>query len=162
LALRISVHTGPVVVGQLGAGDHREHLAVGDTPNVAARVQTLAAANTVLITAPTWRIVQGYFACEPLGTHLLKGLADPTPLQRVLRFDRDDTLDARLTKLERVIQGYDFPPEKIVPLLAALLSVPLPEGRYPPLALTAQQQRQETGAALTSWLLQEAARQPVL
>ena len=84
LALRISVHTGPVVVGQLGAGDHREHLAVGDTPNVAARVQTLAAANTVLITAPTWRIVQGYFACEPLGTHLLKGLADPTPVYRVL------------------------------------------------------------------------------
>jgi class 3 adenylate cyclase/predicted ATPase len=260
LALRISIHTGPVVVGQLGSGQHHEQLAVGDTPNVAAHVQTLAAPNTVLITAPTWRIVQGYFACDFMGAHLLKGATDPMPvyrvlresgvesrldiaapggltplvgrdaevsrllerweqaksglgqvvlikgepgigksrlvellrdhvsaegftriafrcssyhthsalyptishLQRLLHFDRDDTPDTRLNKLEQAVQSYDFAPARIVPLLAALLSVPLPEGRYPPLGLTPQQQRQETGAALTSWLLQDAARQPVL
>src|SRR5213593_2770409 len=84
LSVRISIHTGPVVVGQLGAGHRPERLAVGDTPNVAAHVQTLAAPNTVLITAPTWRIVRGYFACEPLGDQFLKGLPDPMSLYRVL------------------------------------------------------------------------------
>jgi predicted ATPase len=48
-----------------------------------------------------------------------------------------------------------------VPLLANLLSVPLPEGRYPPLLLTAQQQRQQTLDTLVTWLLAEAERQPV-
>ena len=51
---------------------------------------------------------------------------------------------------------------EVVPLLAALLSVPIPEGRYPPLLLTPQQQRQQTQDALLAWLLAEAERQPVL
>jgi hypothetical protein len=51
---------------------------------------------------------------------------------------------------------------EVVPLLAALLSVPLPEGRYPPLHLSPQQQRQRTLDALVAWLLAEAEQQPVL
>ncbi len=51
---------------------------------------------------------------------------------------------------------------EVVPLLAALLSVPIPEGRYPPLLLSPQQQRQRTQDALVAWLLAEVERQPVL
>jgi predicted ATPase len=54
-----------------------------------------------------------------------------------------------------------FPLEEVAPLLAALLSVPLPE-RYAPLTLTPQRQRQKTQEALVAWLLAEAERQPVL
>jgi predicted ATPase len=50
----------------------------------------------------------------------------------------------------------------VIPLLAALLSIPLPDGRYPDRALSPQQQRQQTLDVLTAWLLAEAERQPVL
>ena len=60
-----------------------------------------------------------------------------------------------------MLQTYRLPLEEVVPLFAALLSVPLLE-RYPPLHLTPQRQRQKTQEALTAWLLEEAERQPVL
>src|SRR5262249_11884339 len=51
LAMRLGIHTGPVVVGVMGGGGRYEHLALGETPNVAARLQTLAPANAVVISA---------------------------------------------------------------------------------------------------------------
>ena len=83
-------------------------------------------------------------------------------LQRVLEWRRDETPTATLDTLERTLQVYDLAADEAVPLVAALLSVPIPEGRYPPLVLTPQQQRQRTLDALTTWLLAEAERQPVL
>ena len=82
-------------------------------------------------------------------------------LQRFLQWQRDETPEAKFDKLERVLQTYRLPLEDVVPLFAALLSVPLPE-RYPPLNLTPQRQRQKTQEALVAWLLEEAERQPVL
>ena len=49
LAVRVGIHTGLVVVGALGGGDRHEHLALGETPNIAARLQSLAAPDTVVI-----------------------------------------------------------------------------------------------------------------
>ena len=77
LQVRIGVHTGPVVVGEIGAGEHTERLALGETPNVAARVQGLAEPNTVLISVATQRLIDGQFDCQPLGSHLLKGIDTP-------------------------------------------------------------------------------------
>src|SRR3989442_1340981 len=74
LAVRVGVHTGPVVVGAMGSGGRQEHLAMGDTPNLAARLQGLAAPNTVLVSATTWRLIEGFFTCQTLGEHALKGL----------------------------------------------------------------------------------------
>jgi len=82
-------------------------------------------------------------------------------LQRFLQWQRDDTPEAKLDTLERVLRMYRLPLEDVVPLFAALLSVPLPE-RYPALNLTPQQQRQKTQEALVAWLLEAAERQPVL
>jgi class 3 adenylate cyclase len=64
LAVRLGIHTGLVVVGEMGGGGRREHLALGDTPNVAARLQGLTAPDTVLIGADTHGLVQGYFVVE--------------------------------------------------------------------------------------------------
>jgi len=260
LAVRIGLHTGMAVIGEIGGGDRYEQLAMGDTPNLAARIQGLATPNTVALSAVTARLVQSAFALEDLGTHALKGVAEPMQVFRVLRpieahhdkeevpamgiptlvgrdeeigllrrrweqakeglgqvvlvsgeagigksalvravrhrigregvvrityrcspyhthsafypiiihqerllqFERDDPPVTRLTKLERMLTTYTLPLEEVVPLFATLLSVPLPEGAYPPLPLTPQQQRQHTHDALLAWLWEEARRQPVL
>ena len=83
LAVRLGIHTGPVVVGQMGGGGRHEHLALGETPNIAARLEALAPANTVVISAVTARLVQGAFALEDLGTHVLAGVAEPLAVSRV-------------------------------------------------------------------------------
>jgi class 3 adenylate cyclase len=83
LAVRLGIHTGPVVVGVMGGGERHEHLALGETPNIAGRLQVLAPANTVVMSAVTARLVQGTFALEALGTHTLYGVAEPMMVSRV-------------------------------------------------------------------------------
>jgi class 3 adenylate cyclase/predicted ATPase len=260
IAVRIGLHTGMAVIGEMGGGDRSEALAMGDTPNLAARIQGLARPDTVTLSATTARLIQGAFTLEDLGAHALKGVAEPMPVYRVLRsietqhdeeetpalgiptlvgrdeelgllrrrwdqareglgqvvlvsgeagigksalvralrhhigrdgvlrityrcspyhthsafypiiahlerllqFERHDPPVTRLSKLERLLATYPFPLEEVVPLFAALLSVQLPEGAYPPLSLTPQQQRQHTHDALLAWLWADAQRQPVL
>jgi class 3 adenylate cyclase/predicted ATPase len=84
LAVRLGVHTGLVVIGDVGAGAHHEALALGETPNVAARLQHLAEPNTLVISATTQQLVAGYFRCQALGAHTLAGLAQPMEVYRVL------------------------------------------------------------------------------
>jgi class 3 adenylate cyclase/predicted ATPase len=260
VAVRLGIHTGLVVVGSMGSGDRQEQLALGETPNMAARLQGLAMPGTLVMSEATSRLVQGYFVCQDLGLHTVKGVDQPiaayqvlqesaaqsrldvaairglTPLvgreeevglllrrwvqsqeglghvmllsgeagigksrlvevlrervgqegythlafrclsynqqsalypvieqlQRRLQWRRDDTPETKLTKLEQALQAYRFALDEVVPLLAALLSVPLPEARYAPLHLSPQRQRQKTLAALLAWLLAEAERQPTL
>jgi TOMM system kinase/cyclase fusion protein len=83
LQVRIGIHTGPVMVGEIGAGEHTERLALGETPNIAARVQSRAEPNTVFISQATSRLVQGFFICESLGPQSLKNVAAPLELYRV-------------------------------------------------------------------------------
>jgi class 3 adenylate cyclase/predicted ATPase len=259
LAVRIGIHTGLVVVGEIGSGGRQEQLALGETPNIAARLQSLATPDTVVISEATARLIEGYFVCQTLGAQEFKGLAQPmrvyqvlhesgtqtrldvaaiqgltplvgreqevglllerwtqvkdglgqlvllsgeagvgksrlvqvltarlageahtriecrctsrtqhsalypviTHLERALAFARDDTLEAKLHKLEAALAQYTFPLLEIVPLFAALLSLPLP-AQYPPLTLTPQRQRQQTLEALVAWLMQETERCPVL
>ena len=228
--VRLGLHTGMAVIGEMGGGDRHEQLAMGDTPNIAARLQGLAAPDTVVLSAVTARLVQRRFALETLGTHQLKGVTEPMPVfqvlglpdtaddeeaatpgravflvgrdeelgllrrrweqskaglgqvvlisgeagigksslvetmraqvrregytrvavrcspyhtnsalypviehvQRVCQVQRDDTPAAKLDKLERTLRTYRLPLEDVVPLFAALLSVPLPEERYAP------------------------------
>jgi class 3 adenylate cyclase/tetratricopeptide (TPR) repeat protein len=83
LEVRIGIHTGPVVVGEIGAGARSERLALGETPNIAARVQGQAAPNSVVISQATYRLVQGLFTCAALGPQALKNVAVPLELYRV-------------------------------------------------------------------------------
>jgi predicted ATPase/class 3 adenylate cyclase len=260
LGVRIGIHTGPVVVGDVGAGARHEHLALGEVPNVAARLQGLAEPDTVVLSAATYRLIQGYFDCEPLGEHDLRGVAQPiavyrvlgdrgmpsrldvaatrglTPLvgresevtllferweqakdgqgqvvllsgeagigksrlvqvlkdhvaegphtriecrsspyftnsalypitdflQRMLRFQTDDTPEQKLEKLVRNLSQYRLQLDESVPLFGALLSLSAPEDEYPPLNLSPQRQRLKTLEAIVAVILELAEREPVL
>jgi class 3 adenylate cyclase/tetratricopeptide (TPR) repeat protein len=258
--VHIGLHTGMAVIGAMGSGDRHEQLAMGDTPNIVARLQGLAQPNTVVLSAATARLVQGTFTLEDLGLHHLKGITEPlgvarligataapseadeltsptgpflvgrdeevgllvrrweqskaglgqvvllsgeagigksslvqalrthvshaevtrlafrcspyhtnstlypviTLVQQVLRFTREDVAETKLAKLEQGLQRYRLPLAEVVPLFMALLSIPLPDGRYPALTLPPQRQRQQTQDALVGWLMAEAEYQPVL
>jgi class 3 adenylate cyclase/tetratricopeptide (TPR) repeat protein len=260
LAVRIGIHTGPVVIGEMGGGGRHEQLALGETINIAARLEGIAVPNTVVVSETTYRLVEGYFACDDLGTHTLKGVETPmrtyrvrqatgvqgrldvamtrglTPfvgresevslllerwqqvkegqgqivllrgeagigksrllhvlqehvadvpstrlacrsspyyqhtalypitdlLQRLLGWRQDNTPAQRLQTLEHLLRPYRLPLADTVPLLAALLSLPLPAERYAPLQLTPQRQRQKTLETLVAMLLEQAERQPLL
>jgi class 3 adenylate cyclase/predicted ATPase len=260
LALRIGIHTGLVVVGDIGEGSHREQLALGETPNVAARIQGLAEPGTVVISEATYRLIQGYFDCQNLGEQTLRGVAQPlrvyqvlqesgvqsrldvastrglTPLvgreqevglllerweqakdgqgqvillsgeagigksrlvqvlkdhladephsrwecrsspyyqntalypiidliQRTLRWQQDDTQEKKLERLERQLSQYRLPLVESVPLFAPLLSLSIPEERYPPLHFSPQRQRQKTLESIVAILSELAEQQPVL
>ncbi len=85
LAVRLGIHTGLVVVGEMGGEGRYENLALGEVPNLAARLQGLAESNTVVISEATSRLVQGYFECQALGVQTLRGVAEPVHLYRVLQ-----------------------------------------------------------------------------
>ena len=84
LAIRIGIHTGLVVVGEMGSSGRQEQLALGETPNIAARIQGLAAPNTIMFSASTYRLIQGYFDCEAFSAQTLRGVAEPITVYRVL------------------------------------------------------------------------------
>jgi class 3 adenylate cyclase/predicted ATPase len=85
LRVRIGVHTGLVVVGEIGGGNKREQLALGDTPNIAARLQGLAEPNAVVMSAATHRLVQGLFECQAWGPQTLKGFSTPLAVYQVMK-----------------------------------------------------------------------------
>jgi class 3 adenylate cyclase len=84
LQVRIGIHTGLVVVVEMGGGGKREQLALGETPNIAARLQGLAEPDTVVLSAATQRLVAGLFECQELGPQPLKGLSIPLTVYRVV------------------------------------------------------------------------------
>ncbi len=84
LQVRIGIHTGVVVVGAVGSSARYEILALGETPNLAARLQGLAAPETVVISAASARLVQGFFALHSLGPQTLRGSFAPMEVYQVL------------------------------------------------------------------------------
>ncbi len=260
LAVRVGIATGLVVVGEpIGEGSAEELTVVGETPNIAARLQAMAEPNTIVIGAATHELVETTFRCEDLGALELKGVAEPMRSWRVIGvteaedavdesvatdgtelFGRDEeigllerrwgqskdghgqavlisgqagigktalaeTLGAEikkeglsratfrfspyytnsalypviehiklishweasdspytyLAKLEKMLANYDWDTKEVVPLFAALMSLEPPAGRYPPLNLTPQEQKQRTLDSLVTWTLEEAARRPI-
>ena len=86
LSARVGIATGLVVVGDLiGTGAARERAVVGETPNLAARLQAIAEPNTVVIADGTRRLIGNLFELEDLGSKELRGIADPARSWRVLR-----------------------------------------------------------------------------
>ena len=259
LAVRIGINTGLVVVGDIiGQGVAEQASVVGETPNIAARLQGLAGANHVVIGPLTRDLVGESFDCESLGGQALHGVAAPVRAWRVLRARSGEVLEGadesaslpligrqeefglllrswetskkgsgqvvliqgeagigktrlvealrgrlgseltwvaircspyhantalypiiehlkkaigwqsaddnaqKLEKLERTLAVQSQPLERIVPLYAELLALPIPQNRYPPLQLTPQEQREQTLDALASWLLDAAGHKPVL
>jgi class 3 adenylate cyclase len=84
LAIRVGIHTGLTVVGDVGTGPKHELLALGEAPNIAARIQSIAAPDTIAISQTIYRLIEGYFTCQALGAQTLKGVSQPLPVYRVL------------------------------------------------------------------------------
>jgi class 3 adenylate cyclase len=242
LAVRLGVHTGLVVIGAMGGAGRQEPLALGDVPNIAARLEGLAPPDTVVVSQATYQLTHGYFDCDALGEHMLRGLAEPmavyrvrrvsgaqsrldiaaprglTPLvgrasevtlllerwahategqgqvvvlsgeagigksrlvqvlkdqvagvphtrlecrsvpyyqqsalypiiellPRLLPWQPDASPDEQLEQLAQALRQYRLQEQETMPLLALLLSLALPEDRYPPLPFSPERQRQKT------------------
>ena len=84
LAFRLGIHTGLVVVGEMGGAGRQEQLALGEVPNIASRIEGLAAPNTIAVSEATYRLIQGYFECQDLGAQTLRGVSEPLTVYRVL------------------------------------------------------------------------------
>lgn len=260
-AARIGVATGSVVVGDIvGEGAAEEAAVVGETPNLAARLQGVAEPNQVVVASATRQLLGALFEYDDLGAHELKGIARPVQVWRVVserevesRYEAkrvggrlplvgrqeelgllvraweaakeghgqvvliqgeagigksrlvqalreqvagedyiwvaarcspyhansplypviehlkravgwkpEDGPEEKLEKLEASLQEQRLPLEEVVPLYAELMSLPLPEDRYPALQMTPQQKREATLDAIAGWLLEMAERTPVL
>jgi class 3 adenylate cyclase/tetratricopeptide (TPR) repeat protein len=85
LSVRIGIATGPVVVGEAAGTGDQSKLAVGSTPNLAARLQALATADQIVIAASTRRLAGNAFELTDMGEHDLRGIAEPVHAWRVER-----------------------------------------------------------------------------
>jgi class 3 adenylate cyclase/tetratricopeptide (TPR) repeat protein len=86
LQLRVDIATGLAVVGDIvGSGEAQERGIVGETPNLAARLQAVAPSGRLVMSEATQRLVEGLFETEPLGLQMLKGFSVPIAIYRVLR-----------------------------------------------------------------------------
>ena len=86
-SFRIGINSGPAALGNVGAGTHRSFTAIGDTTNVAARLQSAAPPGGILIGQSTYDAVVGEVVAEPFGNLDLKGKPAPVPTYEV-RTDR--------------------------------------------------------------------------
>ena len=98
LSVRVGIHTGLVVTGEVGQGSTREKLAIGETPNIAARLQGEAKPNMVLVSAATYRLIADYFACHELENLVLKGFSQPMDACQI---DRVSTARNRMDPLTK-------------------------------------------------------------
>jgi class 3 adenylate cyclase/tetratricopeptide (TPR) repeat protein len=119
IKVRVGIHTGPVVVGTLGNDLRVEFKAVGDTVNLASRLEALAESGTTYVTEDTFKLTEGLFRFEALGERKVKGRKDPVQVYQVIarssrrtRFDvnAEQGLTAfvgRDRELELLLDGVD-------------------------------------------------------
>jgi class 3 adenylate cyclase len=84
IKMRVGIHTGPVVVGTLGNDLRVEFKAVGDTVNLASRIEGLAVPGSTYVSEDTFKLTEGLFRYEALGEHAIKGKAEKVKAYRVI------------------------------------------------------------------------------
>ena len=119
IKMRVGIHTGPVVVGTLGNNLRVDFKAVGDTVNLASRVEGLAEPGTSYVTEDVFKLTEGFFRFEALGEREVKGKEKPVNVYRVIapssrrtRFDVSaerglTPFIGRERELEILLDGFD-------------------------------------------------------
>ena len=108
LQVRIGIATGLVVAGDIvGEGAAEERVVLGDTPNLAARLQAVAPPNNVLIAESTQRLVEGRFDLEPEGPRIFKGISGPVQINRVTGIRPTTRFEAASTRGVAPLLGRD-------------------------------------------------------
>ncbi len=116
--VRVGLHSGIVVAGEMGAGATREPLAIaGETPHIAARLQALARPGSVVLTDATRELVSEDFEIELLGMKALKGISRPIAVHHVVRARRERRIEPgpraatplvdRHTELARLAEAWE-------------------------------------------------------
>lgn len=83
LVARLGADSGLVLMSDVGSGATHEELALGDTPNIAARIQSMAQPGTLFVSDRTWQLAQAYFLGTPLGSQTIKGVQAPLDIWTV-------------------------------------------------------------------------------
>lgn len=124
IRMRVGIHTGPVVVGVLGNDLRMEFKAVGNTVNLASRMESLAEAGTTYVTEEAFRLTEGYFRFEAVGEKIIKGKAEPVKVyQLIAPSTRRTRIDIRAERgltpfvgrereLELVMDGFERSKER--------------------------------------------------
>ncbi len=119
IKMRIGIHTGPVIVGTLGNDLRVEFKAVGDTVNLAHRMEELAEPGTTYVTEKTYKVTEGLFRFESSGEKRVKGKEEPIKVYQVIapstlmtRFDVSaerglTPLVGRERELELLLDGFE-------------------------------------------------------
>src|SRR5579864_2488873 len=108
LAVRIGMNTGPVVVGKIGDNLRMDYTAVGDTTNLAARLQQLAKPGEIAVSAATYGRIERQVECELLGRRKLKGKTEPVTVYRLVRQrPRQEPIAPANTRLRSPLVGRD-------------------------------------------------------
>jgi len=102
IEVRAGIHTGLVIVGDVSAGDLSTYTALGDTTNVAARMQTMAEPGTLMVSADTYRLVANDVTARDLGPTEVKGKAEPIAVYEI-------TAVRDLATRRRGIPGFESP-----------------------------------------------------
>jgi class 3 adenylate cyclase len=120
LQARVGIATGVVVVGDLiGSGAAQERGIVGETPNLAARLQALAEPNTVVVAQGTRRLAGGKFEYCELGRHSLKGFGEPVPAWRVVSANAEESRSEALRSNRGPLVGRRLELEQLRAVLSA-------------------------------------------
>ena len=108
LPVRIGIHTGPVVFGQIGESLPMDRTVIGDAANVAARLQQMAEPGTILLSETSRLLAQGYARVDPVGPLALKGKSEPILAYRLLGVShRRSALDEATSAHKTIFVGRD-------------------------------------------------------
>ena len=117
LAVRIGINTGLVVTSELGSGMKKEHLALGKTPNVAARLQSLAESDQILVSESSYELIKNDFNFNSLGKLKIKGIANEIESYQVIESidNKNNIIDASGKTASKII-GREFEVKKLINL----------------------------------------------